>query len=310
MPASSVTLDTPEVEMRRARLPWLAILAIATLSAGALFCIYSVVRLLVTLMQFGIPFPVVLALKDFQELGIPLLIPALIFAVIAFGLWRRWRAAHAAGVILSGVGVAFNALSLLTAGTDLTAPAIVATLLAGIVFGALVATWRYFWRPVLVPAATPRNPAWRLSRTEIALGLVASIIAAGALIGLIAPYRPRTAEDAAFWFAERRERFAEVVHLARSGQIDAVESAYYGGELPAELADLSENGKVASVGSCDGEPVLFLPQWIGIPDDAIGYVHMTCNKFPDDPAHPLDLFGDSATPAVELEDGWWWADGS
>lgn len=122
-------------------------------------------------------------------------------------------------------------------------------------------------------------------------------------------YHPTNAETAARWYRERPEDFAEVVRLARAKAIPGVVTEYYGGGLPEALRYLSVNGKVAAVGGCDGH-VLFLPQAIGIPDDAIGYVHMECPQWHGDPARPLDLFGDAATPAVAIADGWWWADGS
>ncbi|WP_157534904.1 hypothetical protein [Nocardia inohanensis] len=77
---------------------------------------------------------------------------------------------------------------------------------------------------------------------------------------------------------------------------------YYGVDLPAYLCFVSANCKVAVIGTSGGEPVRFVPDFLGIPDDAEGYAHFVGTPEPG----PYDGFGESICPTVELGGGWWW----
>jgi hypothetical protein len=51
--------------------------------------------------------------------------------------------------------------------------------------------------------------------------------------------------------------------------------------------------------------VVFLPQWVGIPDDAGGYVFVQTAPAPD---LVVDLFGEplAVGDGLDLGDGWWY----
>lgn len=70
---------------------------------------------------------------------------------------------------------------------------------------------------------------------------------------------------------------------------------YYGADLPVPLRFLTADGKVSDV---DG--FRFFPQWIGIPDDAGGYLY-----HPHASPAGVDLYGRLCDEPVELGDGWW-----
>ncbi|WP_040841560.1 hypothetical protein [Nocardia brevicatena] len=77
---------------------------------------------------------------------------------------------------------------------------------------------------------------------------------------------------------------------------------YYGAPLPSHLCFVSANCKVAVIGTSNGYPVRFVPDYIGIPDGAAGYGHFTGKPDPG----PYDGFGDDICPTLELDGGWWW----
>lgn len=80
--------------------------------------------------------------------------------------------------------------------------------------------------------------------------------------------------------------------------IDDPTTDYYGAPLPFPLRFLSQTGTVSAVqaGGTDG---LFFPQWVGIPDDAGGYLYS--------PVSPegADLYGSICTHPQRLGAGWW-----
>jgi hypothetical protein len=106
------------------------------------------------------------------------------------------------------------------------------------------------------------------------------------------------------YYTTHRYAFEAVAAGVREGTVGASEQ-YYGAPLPWYLRDLSSIGTAAQIGEQDGQPVVFLPQWIGIPDDAAGYVF-----FNGDPSPELivDLFGEPAhvRAGIDLGDGWWY----
>lgn len=111
--------------------------------------------------------------------------------------------------------------------------------------------------------------------------------------------------DPRSYYVIHRWGFAEVADLVHQGELGRPGEEYYGQQLPRYLADLSTNGRAATVGRQDGEPVVFLPQFMGIPDDAVGYVYF--DGQPDSDL-VIDLFGYPATLAEgqSLGDGWWY----
>lgn len=107
------------------------------------------------------------------------------------------------------------------------------------------------------------------------------------------------------YYVIHRWGFAEVAEVVQQGELGRPGEGYYGQQLPRSLADLSTNGRAATVGRQDGKPVVFLPQLMGIPDDAVGFVY-----FYGQPDRDLliDLFGYPAYLAEgeSLGDGWWY----
>src|SRR5215207_6644614 len=74
---------------------------------------------------------------------------------------------------------------------------------------------------------------------------------------------------------------------------------------PWYLRDLSTLGTAAVVGGQDGRPVVFLPQALGVPDDAAGYVYLNADPAPD---LTVDLFGAPVrvVSGAPLGGGWWY----
>ncbi|MEU5726334.1 hypothetical protein [Micromonospora sp. NPDC047738] len=106
------------------------------------------------------------------------------------------------------------------------------------------------------------------------------------------------------YWASHRWAFNAVADGVREGRL-GTSGEYYGQLLPLHLRDLATNGRAAVVGRQDGKPVVFLPQWLGIPDDAGGYVYLDARPRPD---LVVDLFGEPArvTGGKNLGDGWWY----
>ncbi|MFE3024437.1 hypothetical protein [Nocardia tengchongensis] len=101
-----------------------------------------------------------------------------------------------------------------------------------------------------------------------------------------------------FWV--ERPAFAAIAAMELpDGKIDS-----YGVELPPHLCLVSANCRVAVIGTSGGQPVLFVPDYIGIPDDALGYGHFVGTPEPG----PYNGFGEPVCPTMELAGGWWWLD--
>ncbi|MEU7004224.1 hypothetical protein [Nonomuraea sp. NPDC046570] len=126
-----------------------------------------------------------------------------------------------------------------------------------------------------------------------------------ALILVIAGPAVRLSPDLRIWarFHLERPAFDAVVTLVEQGRFAQSErDGYYGPKLPQHLCFVSANCRVKIWDSVGDRPVLFLPDRIGIPDDAVGYAH-----FPGDPPPgPYDGFGMAIYPVTHLGDGWWW----
>lgn len=110
-------------------------------------------------------------------------------------------------------------------------------------------------------------------------------------------YEPRS------YFATHRWAFDQVAGLAESGELDTGE--YLGPQLPRHLADLSTNGRIAVVGRQGDEPVYFMPQYMGLINNAVGYAY---DNGDPDPELVIDLFGhpEYLASGVNLGDGWWY----
>ncbi|QLY31759.1 hypothetical protein [Nocardia huaxiensis] len=102
-----------------------------------------------------------------------------------------------------------------------------------------------------------------------------------------------------FWVERPAFAAVEAMELPPDREID-----YYGVQLPRHLCFVSANCKVAVIGTSGGQPVRFVPDYIGIPDDALGYGHFVGTPEPG----PYDGFGEPVCPTMELADGWWWLD--
>jgi energy-coupling factor transporter transmembrane protein EcfT len=106
------------------------------------------------------------------------------------------------------------------------------------------------------------------------------------------------------YYWSHRWAFAAVADGVHNGTIGASD-AYYGELLPRPLRDLSTDGRAAAIGRPNGRPIVFLPEYLGIPDDAAGYVF-----YEGEPGDiVLDLYGAPAhlPGAQRLGDGWWYA---
>lgn len=58
-----------------------------------------------------------------------------------------------------------------------------------------------------------------------------------------------------------------------------------------------------AVGTSGGRPTLFLPEWLGIPDDAVSYAHFT-----GEATGSFNAYGLLVCPTTRLGGGWWWMD--
>ncbi|MGA5543793.1 hypothetical protein ACPCIR_18230 [Mycobacterium sp. NPDC051198] len=90
------------------------------------------------------------------------------------------------------------------------------------------------------------------------------------------------------WFAMHRPLFDQALETDPG-------KAYYGNQLPVSLRFLVAEGRVSNRGGSR-----FFPQWIGIPDDAGGYLYD-----PIESPEGADLYGDICRNPVDLGDGWW-----
>ncbi|WP_147437427.1 hypothetical protein [Micromonospora musae] len=140
---------------------------------------------------------------------------------------------------------------------------------------------------------------YRLSKSRSAALVVATILLVA--FGWFTNWGPF--QPASYWITHRWA-FDAVADGVRDGRIGASRE-YYGELLPRHLRDLSTNGRAAVVGSQDDKPVVFLPQWLGIPDDAGGYVYLDATPRSD---LSVDLFGVPVrvSGGQELGDGWWY----
>lgn len=136
----------------------------------------------------------------------------------------------------------------------------------------------------------------RIVAVTVGVVLVAAGLASGPIL-----WNP--AVRAEVRYALERPAFAKVVALSRQGRLASGADDYYGPRLPGYLCYLAVDCRVATIGESGGEPVLFLPDYVGIPDDAVSFAH-----FAGEASGQFDGFGMLICPTRELGDGWWWMD--
>jgi hypothetical protein len=181
------------------------------------------------------------------------------------------------------------------------------------------------WVPVVLVEMISIPNEWLLLFVVPPLELVLWLFAGWLTLRLLTRTRPgrlvRAAAVLAFWvlclhftnwgvfhpssyYATHRYAFNAVAAGVRNGSIGSTDD-YYGRALPWYLRDLSTLGTAAVVGEQDSGPVVFLPQWLGIPDNAVGYVFV---DGPPEPDLTADLFGELVHVAggIDLGDGWWY----
>lgn len=142
---------------------------------------------------------------------------------------------------------------------------------------------------------------WLASRGDSRRQLAATSMIT--VIGLAGPVFLATHLEASAWtrFWLERPAFAAIadIEVPPYGEGD-----YYGVDLPGQLCFVSAMCKVAVIGTSGGHPVKFVPDYVGIPDDAFGYGHFVGTPEPG----PYDGFGETICPTMELGGGWWWLD--
>lgn len=98
-----------------------------------------------------------------------------------------------------------------------------------------------------------------------------------------------------------RDDFAAAAALA--DKVAAEHGDRYGQVLPKHLWHLSSDGRAVRVAAADGGPTgILLPVWLGTPDGAAGYAHLTGE--PTDAT--FDCFADPCRVRWSLGDGWYW----
>lgn len=118
----------------------------------------------------------------------------------------------------------------------------------------------------------------------------------------------QAAQNPRAFFVAHAAEFAEVAALAEAGQLGVTGEwppPYYGTELPDHLRSLSRTGKASDL--CPDHAVgVFLPRWMGVPDDAAGYAYIGTQS-PKEYGE-VDLYGDpfEMEDAEPLGDGWYW----
>ncbi|GAB08842.1 hypothetical protein GOARA_021_00790 [Gordonia araii NBRC 100433] len=75
----------------------------------------------------------------------------------------------------------------------------------------------------------------------------------------------------------------------------------YGNLLPLHLRYLAANGRMSgSTGGISADGIRFFPQWIGVPDDAGGFLYS-----PSGSPEGYDMYGMQCRGPVALGGGWW-----
>lgn len=135
-------------------------------------------------------------------------------------------------------------------------------------------------------------------RAVAVVGALVVLVAAGAWRANWAAFSPDS------YFAVHRGEFDVIASRVEAGELGNSKE-YYGEKLPLWLRDLSTDGRISDVSF--GEGVVFLPQVIGIPDDAGGYLYVRESARSSD--WSADLYGKlvSSDRARPLGGGWFYA---
>ncbi|HNP55733.1 MAG TPA: hypothetical protein PK331_00910 [Gordonia sp. (in: high G+C Gram-positive bacteria)] len=94
------------------------------------------------------------------------------------------------------------------------------------------------------------------------------------------------------WFAVNRLMFEKAATVDPG-------TDYYGNRLPLPLRYLSVGGRVSS-GVGPLRDTRFFPQWVGVPDDAGGYLYR-----PSGSPEGFDMYGQLCEDPASLGGGWW-----
>lgn len=142
----------------------------------------------------------------------------------------------------------------------------------------------------------------RTTRLKLVVVVLFSVVAV-ALSGWTSSW---TMLDPRSNFFVHQYRFAMLAEVLDRGDFRGTHE-YYGDPLPISLASLSLNGRVSIRGTCKGQPVYFVPRWVGMPDDAGGYLYFPGLPEPGESCF-LDLWGRPGylSEAEPLSKGWWW----
>jgi hypothetical protein len=136
-------------------------------------------------------------------------------------------------------------------------------------------------------------------------GVVALVVLSIAVTACSSSRRPTTARDGISYYRSHRTEFASILTLVSSGKLgDRSTWPYYGAKLPRRLCTVSANCRVANIKSTTSQAILFIPAWIGTPDDAAGWGHFDGRPT----GGPFDGFGMLICPMQEAGEGWWWLD--
>lgn len=147
------------------------------------------------------------------------------------------------------------------------------------------------WAIVVLPASAILG--WLLRRVA---GMVVASVATAALMMVSWQSVSQSPRE---WFEDHRSDYEAAAAIS-------VGDDYYGVSLPSGLSWLSVDGHMAErcLQRCQGaDPVTarFFPMWMGIPDDAGGFIHS-----PDvSPDGLLDMYGMPCEDPTDLRDGWW-----
>ncbi|QKT06608.1 hypothetical protein HUN08_04940 [Gordonia sp. X0973] len=120
--------------------------------------------------------------------------------------------------------------------------------------------------------------------TTVAVGLV--VVVVSATIGSWWQLSPRG------WFFVNRPMFNAALATDPG-------SEYYGARLPVPLRYLSIEGRVSG-GYGEQRDTRFFAQWMGVPDDAGGYLHS-----PSGSPEGFDMYGMMCRNPVSLGGDWW-----
>ena len=176
------------------------------------------------------------------------------------------------------------------------------TLLIGLALWLIVMVWSYF-RPslwILDLLVLPTMAILAVVGTVmVVLGAVRtgrhSRKAAAAMGALVAAVAVLTVTIGSWFYLSPKAWFTTHRVLYEKALKADPGDDYYGASLPFYLSFLTSTGNVSGRGD-----VRFFPQWLGIPDDAGGYLHS-----PSGPPGGFDMYGQLCSEPVRLGGDWY-----